>query len=392
MVALAPRIRALCRDGADDEGVPPGDGGQGQQVRSIARMPPARARRRLVALGLVVALGVIAGCGSGASSPDDRTARTRDSDELPASLDNGRDRKRDFDGELHLPPKQVCDDRVHETDRSLVVRVLPDGPRAPDGDLAFRSGVCVYLPPGYESGDLRYPVLYLLHGAAGNAADAVVHGLRRVMDRRIEADPDAAAIVVMPDGHDAQWYDAIDGRIRNETYVAGYVVPFVDERFRTIAKRAGRAVTGVSNGGYGAMLLATKHPKLFGAAGGMSANLDWLGARGLGDPSGEYYRANHPLELADRLADTDVVLDIAARCTSTDPAERCESQGLDATFLPANRAFDATLRQLPDRTGAFEYREGDGAHRWRTWIRWLEDHQLPFFADHQADPRPTRSG
>jgi hypothetical protein len=99
--------------------------------------------------------------------------------------------------------------------------VLPKGPLQPDGKtLAFTSGVCIYLPPNYTRGHLRYPVLYLLHGGGGDAADWVTFGhIRSIMDGMAEADPSRAAIVVMPDGTDAQWYDGIDARS------AGSVIP-----------------------------------------------------------------------------------------------------------------------------------------------------------------------
>ncbi len=326
---------------------------------------------------------MLAACGSNTAP----RAATRAADELPTKLDNGASKVKDTDDVLHADPGQACHESVHPTDRSLVIRVLPEGPRAPDGSLAFRSGVCVYVPPGYDGGTTRYPVVYLLHGAGGNAADAVVHGLRSMMDARIAKDPANAAIVVMPDGDGGIWNDQIDGSIRNETYVTGYVVPFVDRHFRTIAKRTGRAITGVSNGGYGAILFAAKHPDVFGAAGGMSSNLDWTAAGGLGDPGDEYYRANHPVDEVGQLAHTDVILDIANRCTSTDPVDRCDTVGLDESFLPANRAFAAILGQVAGRTGAFDYQEGDGSHRWETWMPWLRDRQLPFFADHLDDPR-----
>jgi S-formylglutathione hydrolase FrmB len=344
-------------------------------------MPRTRAVTRLAALGL--ALLLLAACGS-----ESRVAQpVRADDELPARLDNGAAKVKPKDDEIHEDPGHACHESVHLSERSLVVRELPEGPRAPDGKLAFRSGVCVYLPPGYDGGTTRYPVLYLLHGAGGNAADAVVHGFRDLMDARIAKDPKSAMIVVMPDGDGSVWNDQLDGSIRNETYVAGYVVPFVDRHFRTIPRRSARGITGVSNGGYGAMVLATKHPRMFGVAGGMSSNLDWDAASGLGAPGDQSYIENHPVNLVDRLADTDVVLQISNRCTSTAPIDRCDTQGLDNRFLDVNRYFAARAEQTPDRTGDFEFREEDGAHRWRTWIPWLRDTQLPFFAEHLDDPR-----
>src|SRR5690348_10732184 len=138
--------------------------GAGVTLRSIEPMPRTRAVTRLAALGL--ALFLLAACGS-----DSSTAKpVRAADELPAKLDNGATKVKPTpaDDEVHEDPGHACHESVHPSDRSLVVRVLPDGPRAPDGKLAFRSGVCVYLPPGYDGGTTRYPVVYFLHGAGGN--------------------------------------------------------------------------------------------------------------------------------------------------------------------------------------------------------------------------------
>ncbi len=283
---------------------------------------------------------------------------------------------------------EACGERVHVTRRSIVTRVLPDGPRAPDGSLAFTSGVCVYLPPGYAASGLRYPVLYLLHGGGGDAADAVTFGhIRDLMDAQIARHPRGAAIVVMPDGMGGRWYDSNDGLFLNERYVIGAVVPYVDHHFRTIATRSGRAIDGVSNGGHGALLLAAKHPKLFGVAGGMSSNLDALTLPGLGDPNGSYYRRNHPSELVAGLDHTDLILDVASRCTSTVPADLCPTQAVDAAFLPANRAFVAAVRARRARQAKLDYLEIDGAHQWVWWNRTLRDRHLPFISAHLDDPR-----
>jgi len=54
---------------------------------------------------------------------------------------------------------------------------LADGPRRTDGSLAFVSGACVYLPPGYASGALRYATLYCctVAGATSRMGDAGWH-------------------------------------------------------------------------------------------------------------------------------------------------------------------------------------------------------------------------
>jgi S-formylglutathione hydrolase FrmB len=354
-----------------------------------------------VAVVLVLALAACSNSGTGETAdPEEGCPDTRSScvtapepvpDELPVALDNGAEGRNTYNSPTHVPPKTACGEKVQKTKRSLVVRVLPEGPRATDGSLAFTSGVCVYLPPGYRKSGLRYPVVYLLHGGGGDAGDAVaMGGLRDLMDSLIADDPDAEAIVVMPDGTNGQWYDSVDGKVRNELYVMRSVVPYMDRHFRTIANRRGRAVAGVSNGGFGAMLLAAKHPEQFVAAGGMSSNLDGLTMFGLGPFEGDHYRANHPVELAKNFARTDVILDIASRCTNPDPVALCGTQTVDQAFLAANRAFVAAIRGQGGRRAVVDYKEVDGAHQWYSWTEQLRERQLPFLLARLTNP--SRAG
>lgn len=129
----------------------------------------------------------------------------------------------------------------------------------------------VILPADYKRGaskQRRYPVLYLLHGLGGSAADWV-------SARAHLADYAAQYpfIVVVPEGKDG-WYT--DGEAPNEKFESYFVeelIPDVDRRFRTVASREGRAVAGLSMGGYGSLKFGLKHPELFAFAGSMSGAL-----------------------------------------------------------------------------------------------------------------------
>ena len=311
-------------------------------------------------------------------------------DELPAGEDNGAQGLNPFNNPAHVVPVEVCKDELIASDQSLVLRVLPRGPIAPDGSLAFTSGACVYLPPGYAGSNLRYPVLYLLHGGGGDQGDWVTYGgIRSIMDDLIDADPTNAAIVVMPDGRDAQWYDSLDGSIQNQTYVLDYVIPYVDRHFRTIATRGGRAIDGLSNGGYGAMHLAAKAPDRFVAAGGMSSNLAALTFAGLGTPGGIYYYGNLPAALAGNLDGVDLTLDIGTICLTDQMRDNCLAWRFEQIFVPANRDFVNALNQVrgPD-DGVLEYRETEGGHSWNWWPLWLRERHLPFLLARLGDPDP----
>jgi len=136
--------------------------------------------------------------------------------------------------------------------------------------------VNVLLPTGYDaSGQTRYPVLYLLHGALGSYVDWVANG---VQDRT----GDLQAIIVMPDdgvdGSYSDWYGLPPQETGPvpawETYHVDELVPFVDRTFPTIPDREHRFIAGRSSGGGGATKYAAENPGLFGAVGSFSGAVD----------------------------------------------------------------------------------------------------------------------
>ena len=124
----------------------------------------------------------------------------------------------------------------------------------------------VILPPGYRaSSTTRYPVLYLLHGLGGHYTDWVTR--TNVADYAAQY----RMIVVMPEGNDS-WYVDSGGVATDkyETYILKELIPDVDKRYRTIQARYGRAVAGLSMGGYGAIKYGLKYPATFVFAASMS--------------------------------------------------------------------------------------------------------------------------
>ncbi|WP_242499227.1 alpha/beta hydrolase family protein [Flavobacterium sp. 140616W15] len=67
----------------------------------------------------------------------------------------------------------------------------------------------------------------------------------------------------------------IDTTFKYETYVIDELVPFIDKNYKTITSREGRAISGLSMGGHGALYLSFKHQEVFGAAGSMSGGVDF---------------------------------------------------------------------------------------------------------------------
>lgn len=321
-------------------------------------------------------------------------------EEVPASQDNppgcvtataeaddgcgaqGRDH---FANAGHQPPIKACADQ-RSAAGSTITRIVPAGPLRPDGALAFTSGACVYLPPGYAASGMRYSVLYLLHGGGGDQADWVTFGtVAKILDGAYNADPKHALIVVMPDGRSGQYHDYYDDRFLMETYLLRALVPAVDERFRTIADRTGRAIAGLSNGGYGAMHMAAKAPDLFTVAGSMSGNLGARTFTNLG-PDGEvYYQGNVPYQLASNLDPVDIIIDIGALCISDATVDACATFAFEQAFRPDNIAFKNQLDTVGYK-GTVDYRETEGGHSWRWWTTWLRERDLPFFYERLSPP------
>ena len=125
----------------------------------------------------------------------------------------------------------------------------------------------VYLPDGYETGRLRYPVLYLLHGNAQDQNEWLRAQAHRAADELITAGEIPSCIIVMPSAG-VTWY--VDRQERMETAIVQDLIPQVEGRHRIIRDRAARAIGGLSMGGYGSLRFVLKYPELFAAAALMS--------------------------------------------------------------------------------------------------------------------------
>jgi enterochelin esterase family protein len=158
---------------------------------------------------------------------------------------------------------------------STVVEIVDSRALAgnPLGDPTARR-VAVWLPPSYVAApQRRYPVIYWLAGYAGTGEQMFSGtpwqpGLGDRLDRLAGSGAMGEAIVVAPDCFTrwggAQYLDS-PAVGHYETHVVREVVPAIDARFRTVAARDGRAVGGKSSGGFGALVLAMRHPDLFAA-------------------------------------------------------------------------------------------------------------------------------
>lgn len=123
----------------------------------------------------------------------------------------------------------------------------------------------VWTPPGYDPSEGPLPSLMLLHGARGNERSWPL-ALRfwSAVEAKLEAELIPRFIAICP-GHFAGWWvDGPDGPM--EQALIEDLLPAVGARFPLLEDRTGRAVAGISAGGFGALRLALRHPDRFGAA------------------------------------------------------------------------------------------------------------------------------
>ena len=224
-----------------------------------------------------------------------------------------------------------------------------------------RQPVDVYLPPGYtRSPDRRYGVMYLLHGVPGRPA-AFLETVRMgvVEDELVALHRARPLILVMPFGStgsftDKEWANGVGRNQGWATFVSRDLVRAIDRRFRTIASPRGRALAGLSEGGYGALNIGLHHPREF------SVLESWSGyarADDIGSIFGHrrtLLRANSPLD----------TLGASARALRRGHVFVWFYSGTDDRFRPQNAAFAAALAaaRVPHR-----FRVVRGGHNWALW-------------------------
>lgn len=141
--------------------------------------------------------------------------------------------------------------------------------------LGMERHFAVYLPPGYESSERSYPVLYLLHGSGDDQTGWVQFGeIQRIADKAIMEGSATAMIVVMPDANTGQrgYFNSIDGSWRYEDFFFDELMPYVENKFRIKKEKRYRAVAGLSMGGGGSFIYALHRPDLFSSACPLSAS------------------------------------------------------------------------------------------------------------------------
>lgn len=234
----------------------------------------------------------------------------------------------------------------------------------------------VLLPKDYWGSTKRYPVLYLLHGAFGKHTD----WLKNAGTAAYLAD--LPLIVVLPDSQGDSFYQDSPGFGKWQTYFERELMPEIEGAFRTINKREGRAIAGLSMGGYGSWHLALDNPTKFCAAASLSGVVGW----GEGKPILNFVQKLYPTE-TDKLYAAGALWPKIAALTDKKGEWRGPSLyfdcGKDDFLIQMNRDME---RRLLEKGLPFEFAEFDGAHTWPYWDEHLRD-VLNFTMRHVSAPQ-----
>jgi S-formylglutathione hydrolase FrmB len=141
-----------------------------------------------------------------------------------------------------------------------------------------RVGYCAMLPPSYDANPgRRFPVLYFLHGLGSDQSFLASSGGSSVIEEAWEQKRLGEFVIITPQGENSFYINSRDGHVLYEDFFIREFIPQMEKRFRLTGTRAGRAIEGISMGGYGALRFAFKYPRMFvSVAAHMPALLEQL--------------------------------------------------------------------------------------------------------------------
>ncbi len=234
--------------------------------------------------------------------------------------------------------------------------------------LGMERKYAVYLPPGYETSQRSYPVLYLLHGAGDDQTGWVQFGeVNNIADKAINDGSATAMIIVMPDANTGKrgYSNDATGTWRYEDFFFQEFMPYIEKTYRIKSEKRFRAVSGLSMGGGGTFTYALHHPELFSSACPMSAA---TGPASVEDARGRLLKENPNLPdsaIEKYFKDQNVVYLVNNMADSVKKSVRWYIDDGDDDFLyEGNCLVHIAMRK---RDIPHEFRIRDGAHTWTYW-------------------------
>jgi enterochelin esterase family protein len=219
----------------------------------------------------------------------------------------------------------------------------------------------VYTPPGYESGEGRFPVFYLFHGASDSDDSWTSVGRAGfILDNLLAAKKAKPMVVVMPAGHAGPFrfggprpaVDEFSQDFLND------VLPYVEKHYRVLTDRKDRAMAGLSMGGGQTLNIGIPHLDRFAYLGVFSSGVFGITGGGPGGaPQGPSFEEQHGKVLEDAKLKEGLKLVWFAT-------------GKDDFLVQTSRA---TVEMLKKHRFDVVYRETEGAHTWIVWRQYLHE-------------------
>lgn len=290
------------------------------------------------------------------------------------------------DGVKTLDPRNRAVSESFQQDWSLVlvpgseISDIRDVPHGAVASVIYLSTVLhsvrrmhVYTPPGYENGDLKYPVLYLLHGG-GDSDDSWTSAGRAqyILDNLIAVGKAKPMIIVMPFGHYGDRMElAASGEhpMFDDITVPEFlkdVLPYTESHYRVKADRADRAIAGLSMGGIHTLFISLPNLDKFGYIGVFSSGI--FGIKGYEGPVAAAFPASGQNYVEEWVANHRTELD--------DPAKK---KGLRLVWMstgtddPVLIVTNGTVELLKQHGFNPEFHQSPGGHTWINWRVYLSE-------------------
>jgi putative tributyrin esterase len=226
-----------------------------------------------------------------------------------------------------------------------------------------------YFSP--EKRDTRFPVIYLLHGLTGHSNNWLEKSRVALYATHYDL------FIVMVEGNNG-WYtdSATVPADKYESYILSELIPDVEKRFRVSTQREGRAVAGLSMGGYGAIKFGLKHPEMFGLAASMSGAFgaaSWTAKelKDLGTIRDSLIQTFGPDDSPTRKSNDvfQLAREVSAKKITPLPYFYIDC-GTEDFLFSNNRDFVNLLVELKI---PHEYRQLPGTHAWTYWDAQLQE-------------------
>jgi enterochelin esterase family protein len=216
----------------------------------------------------------------------------------------------------------------------------------------------VYTPPGYESGETKYPIFYLLHGAFDSDDSwSSVGRAGFILDNLIADGKAKAMVVVMPHGHTGPFSFGMPFSGELEQEFESDIMPQMEKRYRVYTDRQHRAMAGLSMGGAQTLNIGIPHLDKFAYLGVYSSGIFGI-TGGMGSqPQGPSFEEQHKAILDDAKLKEGLKLFWFAT-------------GKDDFLVGTSRA---TVEMFKKHQFNVIFKESSGGHTWDNWRDYLRE-------------------